>query len=314
MSSPKDLITTAYYPELAKIINNGPTAIERLELECGMCQDKMSNTEDKTCDAIIFPCGHMFCPPCVKEYRTHTLSNDIPYKCPVCRTDLKGKICGCPGDKDTLFEPTQHQDESLLARLKEEISNPEGPCVSCQMATLVRNLRRIALYEHDPAPLIKDGHMLRVTAQKRDDKEVRAESDNTEVVRQLPISAELMELFSLAGRGLDTVWNGLAPEDESSLFDFELAICKRYPEEHKDWPHRRGQMDFVERVGWRRPDSTERSRLLEAFKGAIELGEAFISDEDYREHQRRMRNQERLEVIFFETLELEEEMQAAGMN
>ncbi|KAG7431143.1 hypothetical protein Forpi1262_v007325 [Fusarium oxysporum f. sp. raphani] len=229
MSAPKYPITATYYPELASIINNDSTAIERLELDCIMCKDRMSNPEDRTCGAFIFPCGHMFCPSCVKEHRKHNLSNGIPHKCPVCHFDLRRKICGCPIDDDTLFKPTQQQDENLLAKLQEEISSLKGCCDSCHVATLIHGLRQVALYLHGPAQMIKDGHILRITI-KKCDTEMRIESEKNEVVKQLPVSSDLLELFEIAGDSLDTAYNGpRLPEDESSLFNFELALCKQCP-------------------------------------------------------------------------------------
>ncbi|KAF5706298.1 hypothetical protein FMUND_11663 [Fusarium mundagurra] len=312
MSSSKDPITSAYYPELAKIINNDPTAIERPEIECGMCQDKMRNPKDKTCSAIIFPCGHLFCPPCVKEYREYNKTNGIPHKCPVCRADLKGRVCGCP-DKDTLFEPTQHQDEGLLTRLQEEISTQEGACVFCQMSMLANGLRSIALYIHDPAPLIKDGHMLRVRVVKRDNWDVRIESDRGEEVKLLPISSELMELFRIAGDSLAEAWDGpRAPGDDTSPFDFQLALCKSYPEDHELWPHRRGQLEFFSIMKWHITDITHPGRLAHARKDVLELAQAFTSGEAFKKYKADAARQEWLEVIVFDCIELEEEeMQSA---
>ncbi|PNP75805.1 hypothetical protein FNYG_10883 [Fusarium nygamai] len=311
MSSSKDTITAAYYPELAKI-NNDPTAIERLEIECGMCQDEMSNPGDKTCSAIISPCGHMFCPPCIKEYREYNRTNGIPYKCPVCRFDLKGRVCGCPG-KDTLFEPTQHQDEGLLTRLQEEIGNQEGACVFCQMSMLANGLRSIALYIHDPAPLIRDGHMLRVRAVKRDDWDVRIESDCSEEIKLLPISSELMELFRIAGDSLAEAWDGpRAPGDDTSPFDFQLALCKSYPEDHELWPHRRGQLEYFSMVKWHIYDITHPGRLAHAREDALELAQAFTGGEAFKKYKEHAARQEWLMRIVFDCVELEgEEMHLA---
>ncbi|KAF5538952.1 hypothetical protein FMEXI_9172 [Fusarium mexicanum] len=297
MSSPKDPITAAYYPELAKIINNDPTAIDRLEIECGMCRDKMSNLEDKTCSAIILPCGHMFCPPCVQEFRQYNISNDVPSRCPVCRFDLISRTCGCPGDRDTLFDPTQHQDEDLLARLQEQISRRKGACVLCQMTTLARGLRCITLYLYDPVPIIKGGLMLRVTVEKRDEKEIRVETDKTEVVKQLPISPELMELFTIASESLDTAWYGpRAPGEESCPFNFELALCKRFPEDHEYWPHRIGQLQRF-RFKWWQYDNL--GRLAHALEDAVKLAGAFTSDVAYKNYKEKVRAKERQEFMYF---------------
>ncbi|KAF5624929.1 hypothetical protein F52700_9304 [Fusarium sp. NRRL 52700] len=296
MSSPKDPITAAYYPELAKIINNDPTAIERLEIECGMCRDKMISPEDKTCSAIIVPCGHMFCPPCLKEYREYSRTNDLPYKCPVCRSDLKGKACGCSGDKDTLFDPTQPQDEVLLARLQKEISNLGGVCTSCQMSMLAIGLRRIALYFYDPAPIIESGHMLRVRMRNHDNNNILVTSDRGEVVEQLPIPPELLEIFRIAGDSLDAAWNGpRAPGDETSPFDFEVALCKQLPEDHEDWPQRRGELKRS-RLDWY--ICSELERFADALKDALELAKAFNSDEAYKDHEEKSRRKNREDLFY----------------
>ncbi|KAF5629892.1 uncharacterized protein FTJAE_8399 [Fusarium tjaetaba] len=312
MSSSKDPITAAYYPELSKIINNDPTAIERLEIECGMCQDKMSNPEDKTCSAIIFPCGHMYCPPCVKEYREYNRANGINHKCPLCRFDLKGRVCGCP-DKETLFDPTQHQDEGLLDKLKDELSKEKGSCAFCQLSMLVNGLRSIALYIHDPKPLIKDGHILRVRAVKRDNWNVRIESDCSEEIKLLPISPELMEFFRIAGDSLAEAWDGpRAPGDDTSSFDFQLALCKSYPADHELYRHQRGQLEYLSLVKWHTWDITHPGRLAHARKDALELAEAFTGAEAFKKHKGEAARQERLMGIIFDCIEFEEEeMQSA---
>ncbi|RBR02630.1 hypothetical protein FVER53263_05987 [Fusarium verticillioides] len=312
MSSSRDPITAAYYPELAKIINNDPTAIERLEIECGMCQDKMSNPEDKTFSAIIFPCGHMFCPPCVKEYREYNRSNGVSYKCPVCRFELKGRVCGCP-DKETLFDPTQHQDEGLLDKLKDKLSKEKGACAFCQLSILANGLRSIALYIHDPAPLIKDGHMLRVRAVKRDDWDVRIESDCSEEIKLLPISPELMEFFRIAGDSLAEAWDGpRAPEDDTSPFDFQLALCKSYPEDHDLLRHRRGQLEFFSVAKWHTCDITHPGRLAHARRDALELAEAFTGVEAFKKYKESAALQDWLMGIVFDNIDLgAEEMQSA---
>ncbi|EXA48622.1 hypothetical protein FOVG_05304 [Fusarium oxysporum f. sp. pisi HDV247] len=265
MSAPKYPITATYYPELAGIINNDPTAIERLELDCIMCKDRMSNPEDRTCGAFIFPCGHMFCPFCVKEYREHNLSNGIPHKCPVCHFDLSRKICGCPIDDDTLFKPTQQQDENLLAKLQEEISSLKGCCDSCHVATLIH------------------------------------------VVKQLPVSSDLLELFEIAGDSLDTAYNGpRLPEDESSLFNFELALCKQCPEKQGDHCRfRRGEMELVKK----KLQAPGCDRLVLAREAAVMLAKSFTSDEAYKEYMSETRKLQREEFAFLEALELNENNQ-----
>ncbi|KAH7222283.1 hypothetical protein BKA60DRAFT_634147 [Fusarium oxysporum] len=306
MSAPKYPITATYYPELAGIINNDPTAIERLELDCIMCKDRMSNPEDRTCGAFIFPCGHMFCPFCVKEYREHNLSNGIPQKCPVCHFDLSRKICGCPIDDDTLFKPTQQQDENLLAKLQEEISSLKGCCDSCHVATLIHGLRQVALYLHDPAQMIKDGHILRITI-KKCDTEMRIESEKNEVVKQLPVSSDLLELFEIAGDSLDTAYNGpRLPEDESSLFNFELALCKQCPENQGDHCRfRRGEMELVKK----KLQAPGCDRLVLAREAAVMLAKSFTSDEAYKEYMSETRKLQREEFAFLEALELNENNQ-----
>ncbi|KAG7415765.1 hypothetical protein Forpe1208_v006742 [Fusarium oxysporum f. sp. rapae] len=307
MSAPKDPITATYYPELASIINSDPTAIKRLELDCIMCKDKMTNPEDRTCGAYILPCGHMFCLPCIKEHRTHNRTNLIPHKCPVCHFDLRHKICECPIETGTLFRPTQQQDVNLLAKLQEEVSSLKGGCDWCHISTLVHGLRQVALYLHDPAQMIKDGHLLRITIEKSD-AEMRLHTDHgNEVVKQLPLPSDLQELFAMVGNSLYTAYHGpLVPEDGLSVFGFELALCKRCPENQCDHcRYRRVEMELVKK----QLQDPGCDRLALAREAAVKVAKSFTSDEAYKEHLAETIKESREKIALLEALELNEHNQ-----
>ncbi|KAH7248662.1 uncharacterized protein BKA55DRAFT_676283 [Fusarium redolens] len=306
MSHPGDPVTATYYPELANIINNDPTAIERLELDCLMCKDKMTNPEDRTCGAFILPCGHMFCPSCVKNLRTHNQTKRNPHRCPVCRFDLRRKICGCPIDNGTLFKPTQQQDENLLANLQEEVSSLRGCCVTCHLNTLIRGLRQIALYLHDPSQMIKDGHFLRISVEKRDTK-LRFETDyKNEEVKRLPVSSDLLELFAMAGNSFYAANNGSPVPDGSSVYKFELTLCKRCPENQRDrYRYRRREMEYVEK----KLQAPGCDRLALAREVAVKVAKSFTSDEAFKEHMAETKKLRFEELALVEAVELNEHHQ-----
>ncbi|KAF4954880.1 hypothetical protein FGADI_4982 [Fusarium gaditjirri] len=302
MSSLRGPITSTFYPELASIINFDPTALQRLELDCGMCRDRMSNPEDRACDILILPCGHMFCSSCIEECREH----ERAHKCPVCRFDLAHKICGCPIEEDIVFKPTPEQDHTVLVKMQAEISRLRGTCDACDVGTLVHGFRQVALFLHDPAQLIKDGHILRVTIRKCGDEEGLL-SEMNKAVTQLPVSSDLQELFNIARDSLDMAHNGPLVEDEPPLFSLELALCKQCPENHcgDHCRFRRGEMELVKK----KLETPGCDRLALAREAAESLAKSFASDEACKQYRSELKKIHDEEAALLEALELSENNQ-----
>ncbi|KAM5367035.1 hypothetical protein ACJZ2D_010216 [Fusarium nematophilum] len=100
-------ITETFWPRLWEILSDDPSGMDRLNLKCMVCHERMTTDEDEEDvdgqedqplrrGAHILPCGHMACEGCVRNVLNHACKNASPYCCPFCRMSLDHGECEHP--------------------------------------------------------------------------------------------------------------------------------------------------------------------------------------------------------------------------
>ncbi|KAF9765293.1 hypothetical protein IL306_002380 [Fusarium sp. DS 682] len=291
MSAHKDRITDTYYPVLLEILKNDPTAFERLDLDCLLCKEKMTfnpegnfHEDPKESElhkgAYILPCGHIFCFSCTVELTKHHKTNRIPHKCPLCDFSLTHLGCKCMHNEGMPFIPTKKQDENLLAKVKKKVS--KAYCVKCQTVALLFGLVRIVLYLHGTSQMIKDGQALGITVKYKNKSYLYWGSRQEEVVRTLPLSEDLLQLYTMAVNSYARNNGVRVPEDGPSPFQFEIDLYKM---DSADNAPAQVWMQGLEYVDMMLQTSGNSGYQL-AHDVATKLAVAFTTDKAFHEHRK----------------------------
>ncbi|KAI8679712.1 hypothetical protein NCS57_00249700 [Fusarium keratoplasticum] len=99
----EDQINELYWPVLRKILEKDPSGMDRLNLECMICNLPMSIKADKNGEnkngfghrALILPCGHLVGTSCMHEFNVYRLQNGLHFTCPLHCEPLHHPECGC---------------------------------------------------------------------------------------------------------------------------------------------------------------------------------------------------------------------------
>jgi hypothetical protein len=95
-----------------------------LKDKCAVCLETLK-------EAMVTPCGHVFCPGCVKELQSRAC------KCPMCRGTIQGYIK--VSNKNTSGNIVMHKGESFLLNDKERWGEKVVFLRNCKKSTIVTN-------------------------------------------------------------------------------------------------------------------------------------------------------------------------------
>jgi hypothetical protein len=144
-------ITETFFPNLLETLKEDPSAAERLDLECGVCLEKMTvNDEvkirvtddeiDVVHGAYILPCGHMFGFSCITQLASRQLRAGADHTCPTCRHRLHYIPCHCPHNLGTLLNVNEAKREEMLTKV-EKVKSTWDHCFRCGMEAFSTNLK-----------------------------------------------------------------------------------------------------------------------------------------------------------------------------
>ncbi|RGP77516.1 hypothetical protein FLONG3_4301 [Fusarium longipes] len=140
-------ITETFFPTLMEILKEDPSAVERLNLECGICLEKMTPKTPKPegylgldHEAAILPCGHIFGNSCVMNLAKCDHRDGTAHKCPACRHPLQFTPCGCPRTIWAAFCVEEDKREKMMLRV-EDIKRFPDECFGCGMKALANHLK-----------------------------------------------------------------------------------------------------------------------------------------------------------------------------
>ncbi|CAM1505107.1 Fc.00g107440.m01.CDS01 [Cosmosporella sp. VM-42] len=149
----KERVTENYWPKLKQLIKEDPSVVNRLDLECPICYERMTITDEEhvfepilgglkvSHQAGILPCGHMFGASCVAKMLTSNHSQNKVSACPCCRLTLKYRLCihTTPG----IPMPVKwNQIEQMLKTIPEGGKMPPV-CFDCALARALNNLTKM---------------------------------------------------------------------------------------------------------------------------------------------------------------------------
>ncbi|KAM0294626.1 hypothetical protein ACHAO9_001061 [Fusarium lateritium] len=162
------VINETYYPALMQIIEQDPSAADRLGLQCPICMELMNiSTEqgqpirdDHT--AYVLPCKHIVGLSCGVTLIAHGLGAGNTLSCPSCRADLFYRGCRHPNIKGTLIN--LHED--WRARMNdsiEESSRIDEFCAGCYVDFMTHRLTTIAFDEIDFSTILVGRRLLQLS-------------------------------------------------------------------------------------------------------------------------------------------------------
>lgn len=165
LNSPKmSAITETFFPYLMDILDKDSSAAERLELECGICLDKMAIDQDikvRTSNnklvlshgAYILVCGHIFGVSCAAKLSDHSEEDMAEHRCPTCRHVLEFTRCFCPHNLGTLLRVTPEERKEMADKRAASMKVPEW-CFKCGLAQMNSKLTSELVRTENPMQAI----------------------------------------------------------------------------------------------------------------------------------------------------------------
>ncbi|CAF3515289.1 hypothetical protein SNK03_010936 [Fusarium graminearum] len=140
-------VTETFFPRLKEILDQDPSAAQRLKLVCGICLEDMSTNEDiirevregvtrilhTSHNAYILPCGHIFGLPCVVNLRNTTKTvRDLEHQCPICRFPLYFEPCGCLDNIGVVLKVEGDGYQKMFERIR-RLDFLNMSCIKCEL-------------------------------------------------------------------------------------------------------------------------------------------------------------------------------------
>lgn len=148
-------LTNTYWPALRDALLQDPSSYDNLDLDCGICLDKMAvfpheNTFDDdhalrtiSHGARILPCGHMFGTRCVTAHFDNLIDDNQPVVCPTCRMDLLWHK-ECEHVHYGLAMPTSISEIRLFPGTIAEGGKLSENCRDCQILDAISGIQLLA--------------------------------------------------------------------------------------------------------------------------------------------------------------------------
>ncbi|KAL4722072.1 hypothetical protein ACLX1H_010842 [Fusarium chlamydosporum] len=157
-------IAETFFHYLMDILDKDPSAVERLDLECGICLDKMTIDQDikvRTSNnelvlshgAYILVCGHIFGVSCAAKLSDHSEEDMTEHRCPTCRHALEFTRCFCPHNLGTLLRVTPEERKEMADKRAASMKVPEW-CFKCGLAQMNSKLTSELIRTENPMQAI----------------------------------------------------------------------------------------------------------------------------------------------------------------
>ncbi|KAM0563198.1 hypothetical protein ACHAPJ_000914 [Fusarium lateritium] len=232
-------VSETYWPALKASFDQDSTAAQRLDLQCGICLEKMTvNDDDVLCEpdneaslhhgAYILPCGHIFGYKCASELMLHNREHRAHHSCPQCRECLHSVVCKCPLNRGTLLRVRADLQDAMHASVKKS-KELMVRCFDCAMRFLLVGLKQIAILGINFDDTLQGLLILGFTIRTSDKVwEHQSLSPNTRLIRRLEIPRELLEIFKWLGNFVESQHD---LEESADQWDFEMNLYEVNSEE-----------------------------------------------------------------------------------
>ncbi|QPC78357.1 hypothetical protein HYE68_009109 [Fusarium pseudograminearum] len=140
-------VTETFFPRLKEILDQDPSAAQRLKLECGMCMEDMLINEDVRVEqrgnvtyvshnAYILPCGHIFGITCVLKLKENSITvRDPEYQCPNCRAPMYFHSCGCLSTVGAVLNTEGDKYQKMCEEVR-TLNFRNSSCRKCRLAEI----------------------------------------------------------------------------------------------------------------------------------------------------------------------------------
>jgi hypothetical protein len=152
-------INETYFPALMQLLDQDPSAAERLGLQCPICMELM--TIDTTGDfsgpnshnAYVLACKHIVGLSCAVTLIVHNGQTGTAHRCPTCRADLFHSGCQHPNIRGTIIRLSQACRAAVNTRVLNN-SRIDEFCADCYVRYITHRLIQIAIDEFDFSNLV----------------------------------------------------------------------------------------------------------------------------------------------------------------
>ncbi|KAI8721358.1 hypothetical protein NCS52_00583100 [Fusarium sp. LHS14.1] len=227
-------ISSVYWPELKRILENDPRRFHDLELEC-LCFERMSIFEHEhvrdpamdhyTHGAHVLPCGHIFGEKCLFRMWKYAIEADGWFACPACRQAL-GYHAHCYHDLNSLPMPQSLEEIRQFPYFRENvlISNKCGDCI---MMDEVRNLSSMA-QNHLPPMDLREGEYVGVSISSPDTMWAPSTDPRKAdpIIRTILSSGALERICELSRRSLSENWEGVWRSVDFRELEYRLHVFR----------------------------------------------------------------------------------------
>ncbi|SPJ82069.1 uncharacterized protein FTOL_09474 [Fusarium torulosum] len=258
-------INETYFPALMQILDQDPSAAERLGLQCPICMELMTidTTDDfsglNSHNAYVLPCKHIVGLSCIATLIVHNGETGTAHRCPTCRADLFHSGCQHPNIRGTIIRLSQ----ACRAAVNISVLNSnriDEFCVDCYVEYITQRLTNIAIDEFDFSNLVTGRRAVQLTYKIGGIVFTSLSFPrNATTIMELPILPNLRNATERAREYLAKLLG--VPADKTAELEFCLTLIEINPVHGPDLLNEllfRGQREYMQdaAVALQRPGVT----------------------------------------------------------
>lgn len=227
-------VSSTYWPTLRDTLLQDPSSYDNLDLECGICLDRMTifqhehihspEIHDLSHRARIFPCGHMFGCKCALAMIKDFVDNEQPIVCPICRVNFSIHR-DCPHNHSGKPMPTNLEEICNFPPTLSEGGVVADKCGDCQVTDIVMGISCLAPMLLFPFEM-EDREVLCVSAKTTGFWWDMRPSTNDYIAEDLPINEPLQRIIDEVKEKLsDNAAKSWCSKDLRG-FELNIKLCK----------------------------------------------------------------------------------------